>query len=306
MESSSVVGAARRSLGPVGAFVPISFTTPPSIDEQREAAQRIERAGYSTAWTNEPVGGKDVLVQVAVLLAATERITFGTGIANIWARLPQIANAAAALLAQAYPGRFVLGLGVGYPQQAATAGREFGRPLATMRDYLAGMHAPVQPPAPETRYPCVISANGPRMVELAGEIADGAIPATRPVEFTARARQQLGPDKLLVMCLPVFEDADRDRARAAARDNVSRALARSPASAAALVDLGFAQDEIASVSGRLVEALTGYGDPAAIAAKVREHLAAGADHVALIPGGADEESGLEQLERIAPALADLS
>jgi probable F420-dependent oxidoreductase len=306
MEASSVIGTARRSLGPVGAFVPVSFTEPASADQQREAAQRIERAGYRAAWTNEPVGGKDVFVQVAVLLAATERITFGTGIANIWARLPQTTHGAAALLAQAYPDRFVLGLGVGYPQQAAMAEREFGSPLATMRDYVARMRVPALLPAPDTPYPFVISANGPRMLELSGEIADGAIPAMRPPVFTARARQQLGPDKLLVMCLPVVEDADRDRARAAARDNVSRAIARSPASSAALADLGFTSEEIASVSDRLVDALAGYGDPGAIAAKVREHLAAGADHVALIPGGADVEAGLKQLERIAPALADLA
>ena len=307
MTTASMIDSARRSLGPVGAFVPISFTTTAPIDQQRETARRIEHAGYRAAWTNEPVGGKDVFVQVAVLLAATERMTFGTGIANIWARLPQIANAAAALLAQAYPDRFVLGLGVGYPQQAEVAGREFGRPLATMRDYLARMHAPVQPPPPDARYPCVISANGPRMLELAGEIADGAIPATRPPAFTARARQELGPDKLLVMCLPVFEDADRGRAKAAARDNVSRAIARSPVSAAAaLVELGFAEDEIANVSDRLLDALAGYGDADAIAAKAYEHLSAGADHVALMPVAADVESGLEQLERIAPALADLS
>ena len=124
----------RRSLGKVGGFVPASFTEPPSIDGQREAVRRIEAAGYPAAWSNEPVGGKDVFAQVAVLLAATERLTFATGIANIWARIPQIANAAAALLAQAYPDRFVLGLGVGYPQQAELAGRDSAgrwRPCAT-------------------------------------------------------------------------------------------------------------------------------------------------------------------------------
>jgi len=77
------------------------------------------------------------------------------------------------------------------------------------------------------------------------------------------------------MCLPVFEDADRDRAKAAARDNVARAIARSPASSAALADLGFTSEEITNVSDRLVDALAGYGDPGAIATKVREHLAAG-------------------------------
>ena len=111
MGSASVTDAARQSLGPVGAYLPIPLTSTPPIDLQREAAGRLERAGYRTAWTNETVGGKDPLVQLALLLPATERITFGTGIANIWARAPQTAHGAAAMLAQAYPGRLVLGLG---------------------------------------------------------------------------------------------------------------------------------------------------------------------------------------------------
>ena len=119
MASTSVVEAARRSLGPVGAYLPIPFTGPPPIDQQREAARRLERAGYPAAWTNETVGGKDPMV-----------------------------HAAAALLSQAYPGRLVLGLGTGYPQQAAAVGRDFGRPLASMRDYLERMAAPTMTRGP--------------------------------------------------------------------------------------------------------------------------------------------------------------
>jgi hypothetical protein len=107
-------------------------------------------------------------------------------IANIWARQPQTAHGAAALLAQAYPGRFVLGLGVGYPKQAEGTGREFGSPLATMRDYRSRMDGPTWPPAPDVAYPRIIGANGPKMLALAGEIADGALPAGLPPEFTAQ------------------------------------------------------------------------------------------------------------------------
>ena len=254
---TNVAGAAREALGPVGAFLPVSMTSTPSAGLQREAVGRLERAGYRAAWTNEALGGKDALVQVAVLLAATERMVFGTGIANIWAREPQMAHGAAALLAQAYPGRFVLGLGVGYPEQAASPGREFGRPLATMRDYLDRMAAPAQPPAPDAAYPRIIAANGPKMLALAGEIADGAIPAMQPPEFTAQARQVLGPDKLLVAGLRVAAGPD--------------------------------------------------GDPATMAARVREHLAAGADHVTLmLPIGTDYAAGVDQLEQLAPVLAGVT
>src|SRR5258708_2631224 len=131
-----------------GAYLPIPFTSAPPADHQREPDGGRAAAGYRTAWTNETVGGKDPLVQLALLLPATGRMTFGTGIANIWARAPQAAHAAAAMLAEAYPGRLVLGLGVGYPQQATAVGREFGSPLAAMRDYPERMAAPIMTPAP--------------------------------------------------------------------------------------------------------------------------------------------------------------
>jgi probable F420-dependent oxidoreductase len=302
----TIVEAARGALGPVGVFLPFFGTGAPSADLQREAARRLERAGYRAAWTNEAVGGKDALVQLAVLLAATERMLFGTGIANIWARQPQTAHGAAALLAQAFPGRFVLGLGVGYPQQAASVGRDFGRPLATMRHYLAQMAAPTQLPAPDVAYPRIIGANGPKMLALAGELADGAMPALVPPEFTAQARQLLGPDKLLVVGLAVVADADPDRAKAAARQRVAGRLGQPGTYAATMARLGYSEQEITEVSDRLVDGIVGHGDAAAIAAKVAEHLAAGADHVVIMSTGNDVADGVGQLEQLAPALVKLT
>jgi probable F420-dependent oxidoreductase len=306
MGTATVVEAARRALGPVGVFLPFSMASAPSADQQREAARRLERAGYRAAWTNEAVGGKDALVQLAVLLAATERLAFGTGIANIWARAPQTAHGAAALLAQAFPGRFVLGLGVGYPQQAASVGREFGRPVATMRGYLNQMAAPTQLPSPDVAYPKVIGANGPRMLALAGEMANGAMPAMVPPAFTAQARQLLGPDKLLVVGLAVVADADPDRAKAAARQRVAGRLGMPGTYAATMARLGYSEQEIAEVSDRLVDGIVGHGDAAAITAKVREHLNAGADHVMLLPASTDVTDGVGQLEQLAPAMAELT
>jgi probable F420-dependent oxidoreductase len=216
MGTNGVVETARRALGPAGFCLPVSFAASAPVSQQREAVRRLEGAGYRAAWTNEGVGGKDALVQLALLLGATERMAFGTSIANIWARPPQTAHGAAALLAQAYPGRFVLGLGVGYPEQAASVARDFGRPLATIRAYLDEMGRPTQPPAPDAAYPRILGANGPKMLALAGEIADGAMPAMQPPEFTARARQILGPDKLLVAGIRVLDEGGRDPGAVAA------------------------------------------------------------------------------------------
>lgn len=257
--AETVVTATRQALGPVGVCLPVSFTGTPEATPLREAARRLEDAGYSAVWTNEVIG-KDALVQLAVLLAATKRVVLGTCIANIWARPAQTMHAAAAQLAQAYPGRLALGLGVGYPEQAASVGRQFGSPLTTMRDYLDRMDSATWPPAPDAPYARIVAANGPRMLALAGEKADGAFPAGLPPEFTAEARQLLGPDKLLVMGLSLAED-----------DVV-------------------AQD-----------------DSSGMAAKVREHLAAGADHVALLlPVGGDFAAGVRELEELGPALGQLA
>jgi probable F420-dependent oxidoreductase len=249
MLSSADVAATRKALGPIGVSLPGSLTVGTPIDLQRRAVARLKEAGYQTMWTNE-VLGKDALVQLGVLLAATDRVVFGTCIANIWARPAQTMHAAAAQLAEAYPGRLALGLGVGYPEQAAGVGKEFGRPLSTMRDYVQQMDSETWPPAPAADYPRIVAANGPKMLALAGDIADGAMPATRGVDFTAQAREILGPDKLLVVGLSLEPD-----------------------------------------------------DPLVMGDNTRAHLAAGADHVTILPPlGGDFGVGVDQLEKLSAAL----
>ena len=305
MDSTDVIETARQFLGPVGAYLPVPFTSAPPVDLQREAVARLERAGYRTAWTNETVGGKDPLVQLALLLPATERMTFGTGIANIWARAPQAAHGAAAMLAQAYPGRVVLGLGVGYPQQAAMVGRKFGSPLAAMRDYLERMAAPTMTPASDGSYPRIVAANGPKMIALAAEMADGVLPAGLPPAFTAQVREVLGPDKLLVVGLSVITDTtDRETAKTMARSVAAAALGR-PSYAATITRLGYTDQQVTATSDDLVNDIVAHGDPESIAAAVSAHQAAGADHVILMPPGAvdlDLATGVRHLEHLAPAV----
>lgn len=293
--AETVVTATRQALGPVGVCLPVSFTATPRASLLREAARRLEDAGYSAVWTNEVIG-KDALVQLAVLLAATKRVVLGTCIANIWARPAQTMHAAAAQLAQAYPGRLALGLGVGYPEQAASVGREFGSPLTTMRDYLDRMDSATWPPAPDAPYPRIVAANGPKMLALAGERADGAFPAGLPPEFTAEARQLLGPDKLLIVGLSVARDSQ------AAREAVSARIG-APSYASRLAELGYSTTDIDEVSDRLVNALVAHGDSADVAAKLREHLAAGADHVVLLPPiGGEFGPAIDQFEELGRAV----
>jgi probable F420-dependent oxidoreductase len=305
MDTASTVAAARRALGPVGAYLPASFTAALDIGRQRDAAQRLEQVGFGAVWANEGIGGKDVLAQLGILMASTDRLAFGTGVANIWARAPQTLHGGAALLAAAYPERLVVGLGVGYPHQAAAVGQEFGRPRTTMRRYLERMDAPGMTPAPDAGYPRIIAANGLRMLDLGAEIADGAIPAGLPAEYTARARQVLGRDKLLVVGVALVAGGSRSETRATARARVVGAPGQPAARAALLAELGFATDDVESVSDSLVDAMVAHGDPDSVAETVRAHLAAGADHVTFLVDGSDFEAAMNQLETVAPALTDL-
>jgi probable F420-dependent oxidoreductase len=193
---------------------------------------------------------------------------------------------------------------VGYPQQAASTGREFGKPLTTMRDYRDRMVSQTWPPAPTAAYPRIIAANGPKMLALAAEIFDGALPAGLPPDFTANARQVLGPDKLLIVGLSAVIDTDPDRARSTARETVSTSLGQ-PSYAAAIGRLGYSTAEIDEVGDRLVDATVGHGDPAAVSVTVQRHLAAGADHVMVMLPGGDFAAGIDQLERLAPTLTAL-
>jgi probable F420-dependent oxidoreductase len=168
------------------------------------------------------------------------------------------------------------------------------------------MTAPTQLLAPDVAYPKIIGANGPKMLALSGEIADGAMPAMAPPELTAQARQLLGPDKLLVVGLAVVADADAGRAKATARQTVAGRLGQPGTYAATVARLGYSERDITGVSDRLVDAIVGYGDAARIAAKVREHLTAGADHVMVMPTGTDFADGVDQLEQLAPTLAGLT
>ena len=174
-----------------------------------------------------------------------------------------------------------------------------------MRDYLERMSAPTMTPAPDAPYARIVAANGPKMIALAGELADGALPAGLPPEFTAQARKALGPGKLLVAAVPVITDTtDREAARAQARQAASASLSRSWY-AATIARLGYTGDQIAAVSDELVSAIVAHGDPDSIAAVVAAHQAAGADHVILMPSSAvsrDLMTGVGQLEYLAPAV----
>ncbi|MEV8633755.1 TIGR03620 family F420-dependent LLM class oxidoreductase [Streptosporangium sp. NPDC051023] len=289
----------RRRLGRFGVWIAPATLLATPVNVQREQFGRIERLGYGSLWSgevpaNSPASGREAFTQHGVMLASTDRIVVGTGIVNIQMRDPVAMHGGAATLAEAYPGRFVLGLG----------GHTGDRPLNRLREYLDAMDAAAARWPFEIRYPRVLAALGPRAHRLAGDRTDGVHPFLQPVEHTESARAALGPDKLLIPHQMVALETDAARARGQARAilppvyrNVETPYTRN------YRRLGYGDDDLADErSDRLIDATLAWGDEKAVAARIRAHLDAGADHVLVHPLAADLPSAVDHLERLAPLL----
>ena len=266
--------------GPIGIWTS-QFDYQPAAKAQEEAAE-LEELGFGAIWFPESVG-REALTNAALLLGVTRRIVIATGIANIYARDPVTTAAAQNTLAEAYPGRFLLGLGVSHiPLVEQIRGHSYGKPLASMRAYLDGMdRAPYRAVPPAAKPVRVLAALGPGMLRLAAERADGAHPYFVPPEHTARAREILGGDKLLAVEQAVVLETQSAKAREIARAHTANYL-KLPNYVNNLRRLGFGDEDLAGGgSDKLVDAIVAWGDLTAIVNRVRSHQSAGADHVCI-------------------------
>jgi probable F420-dependent oxidoreductase len=269
----------------------------------RETAQEIEELGYGALWFGEGHASKEALSHAGLLLAATRRLPVATGIANIWVRDATAMNAGANTLAEAYPGRFVLGLGASHAPLVDQRGHVYAKPLAAMRTYLDGMDAAgYEAPLPDGPPARVLAALGPKMLELSGTRAAGAHTYFVTPEHTAQAREVLGDGPLLAPEQAVLLETDPSAARALARAYMGLYLAL-PNYVNNLRRLGFEDgDFTGGGSDRLVDAIVAWGDADAIRERIRAHHDAGADHVAIQPLAPHRGLGLDQLRELAPAL----
>lgn len=274
----------------------------------RDAAAEVEGLGYGAIWFGEAFG-RDTVGQAWLLLSATRRIVVASGIANIAFRDPIAMATAERTLGEAFPGRYLLGLGGhrvddtvreldGYPMPAR------GRALSTMRAYLDAMDAvPAHGPVPEPAPRRVLAALGPKMLGLAAERTWGAHPYFVPVEHTLRARELMGSGAFLGVEQAVVLDSDVARAREVAERHVAGYVAAAPHQVANVRRLGFGdEDLVGGPSRRLVDAIVAYGDVDVVHARVRAHLEAGADHVCVqvLTGGVGVP--VEEWRELAPAL----
>jgi len=270
----------------------------------RAAAAEIDALGYGALWIPEALG-REAFSHAALLLASTRRIPVATGIANIWARDAMTMASGQRALAEAYPDRFLLGIGVSHaPLVEGVRGHRYQRPLSTMRAYLDAMdRAPYLAPEPAAAPQRVIGALAPKMLALAAERAAGAHPYFVPPEHTRAARAILGTGPLLAPEQAVVLETDAAKARQIARVHMATYLGL-PNYVNNLRRLGFDDaDQANGGSDRLVDAIVAWGDHDAIAARVHAHLDAGADHVCIQVLDADPRAlPLAQWRTLAAAL----
>jgi probable F420-dependent oxidoreductase len=282
-----------------------SIALEPAKDE-RAAIARIERLGYGAAWFGEGPTNREALSHAALLLGASERLIVATGIANIWARDATAAINGANTLNEACGERFLLGLGVSHAPIVNSRGHRYAKPLTAMRSYLEAIDEQTySAPAPEHPSPVLLAALRPKMLDLARERTAGAHPYFVPPSHTAKARASLGRVPLLAPEQVVVLEPDPTRAREIGRRHMASYL-RLPNYVNNLRALGYDEADFADGgSQRLVDAIVAWGDEKAIAGRVREHLDAGADHVAIQAYSENANAALAHLERLAPALLEL-
>jgi probable F420-dependent oxidoreductase len=299
MKPSSVL------LGRIGIWTG-AFEHQPASKVQ-EAVAELEQLGYGAVWYSEATG-RESLAQAGLLLAATSRMVVATGIANIYARDAFTMACGQKTLSEAYPGRFLLGLGVSHiPLVEQLRGHSYAKPVETMSAYLDAMDGARYDsvaPASTTR---VLAALGPKMLQLAARRAHGAHPYNVPPEHTVTARQLLGAGPLLCTEQAVVLETDPAKAREIARAFLNLYLTL-PNYTNNFLRLGFSEEDCQNGgSDHLIDAIVAWGDLEAIRNRVRAHQSSGADHVCIQVLAANPKSlPLREWRELATALIERS
>jgi probable F420-dependent oxidoreductase len=273
----------KPNLGTYGAFGHYSMWQQLSPEQLRD----VEAMGYGAIWAGGSPPAE--LSWVEPILEQTEKLQLATGIVNIWSAAAEPVAQSFHRIDKAYPGRFLLGIGVGHPE----ANQEFRKPIDALNEYLDKLD---ENGVPKDRI--VVAALGPKVLKLSADRSAGAHPYLTTPEHSAEARKVIGPSAFLAPEHKVVLTTDAEKARATGRKalEIYLQLANYLNS---WKRLGFTDEDVAKPgSDRLVDAVVAYGTPDAIAARLKEHLTAGADHVAV--------QVLSGPDKLVPALAELA
>ena len=239
--------------------------------EIAEAAAELDELGFGALWV--PGGVDDgVLKDMNDLLAVTQRAVIASGILNIWKHQPEGVAEWFRDLPTEHQQRVMLGLGVSH---GPLIGEAWQKPLAATRDFLDGLEQAGMP-----RDNLCLAALGPKMLALSAQRTAGAHPYLVTPEHTARAREILGANRVLAPEQGVILEADPTRARKTAREALTH-YAQLPNYRNNWLRLGFSQEDVDTVSDRLLDGLFAWGDIDTIASRAQAHLDAGANHVCL-------------------------
>jgi 5,10-methylenetetrahydromethanopterin reductase len=189
----------------------LGFLGGPDLHRLVDLGRRAEAAGFESLWHAETRITRDSVTAMTALLLGTERVRVGSAAINVYTRGAALTAITWAAMAEAAPGRVILGVGPGSPAPLAQQGFGFDRPVTRLAEFvdavratwtqappvslsgrfsrLDGLAPEIQPAQPPPVYLCV---TGPRALDLAGRTADGVVlNAFMPVSYTRRAIARL-------------------------------------------------------------------------------------------------------------------
>ncbi|MGE3540750.1 MAG: LLM class flavin-dependent oxidoreductase [Candidatus Tectimicrobiota bacterium] len=210
-----------------------------------ELARRLEREGFSGIYC--PSFG-DGLGLCEALALVTHEIPFGTSIANIYTRHPADYAQTAAFIHEMAQGRFRFGIGISHGPTYDRLGLSVGRPLSDMRQFVTALQAGAGQAGPLP--PLVLATLRQKMVQLAGEIAQGAVWANAARSHMARSLQHLpaekrtDPDFFIGNMVPTCICGDRAAAAAVNRRTLS-SYVRLPNYQNYWIEAGFEEEMLA-------------------------------------------------------------
>ena len=243
-----------------------------------EQAKEIEKLGYGAVWVGGSPGAD--LAFVEPILEATTTLQVATGIVNVWASPADEVAASYHRIEKAYPGRFLLGVGVGHPEHI----EEYRKPYDVLVDYLDALDAAKVPTSRR-----VLAALGPKVLKLSAQRSAGAHPYLTTPAHTEKARELIGNTVFLAPEHKVVLSPDAEQAREIGRQTVGFYLDLGNY-VNNWLRLGFTEKDVAKPgSDRLIDAVVAHGTAEDIAKRLGEHIEAGADHVAIqVLGGWDK------------------
>lgn len=259
------------------------FTDALDRRELCDYATRLETLGVHTLWLPE-LFGREPFSTAGYLLARTERLRVGTGIANVYARDAAASAAARRTLAELSDGRFSLGLGVSNVGLNRERGHTWSPPLEKLGAYFDALEkAPLISLAHDPPAPLYLAAHGPRLLKLAAERCDGALTYLMTPEHTRRARAALGSAKALHVTQMALLCADPERARKSARSAIQYYVGLDYYHRA-WREQGFADNDFRDGgSDALVDALVAWGNADSVRARIGAQRDAGASQIIVVP-----------------------